>query len=199
MLSKGCSIMFRTTTKPSAVFDRLPVANILTLGIDAHPSWVVTPKDSVHDLDNIKLDKPGISSVDAGFELENILVEGHCFDAATSGPPRGLQFVLGTATSETDTIVMANLGYFQFQSNPGVLHLKVREGRSRELYHIQSVEKIDASVSSEAKLHEQFVPMNTFEGTALYVKVCYQILFSLLLSEPPQGPKESWKRKRKGS
>ena len=51
------------------------------------------------------------SSVHADFELEYLLLEGHCFDATTSQPPRGLQFTLGTEKQPAlvDTIVMANL------------------------------------------------------------------------------------------
>lgn len=47
----------------------------------------------------------------AKYELAHILLEGHCFDEVTGNPPRGLQFVLGTASDPVkyDTIVMANL------------------------------------------------------------------------------------------
>ncbi|KAG7261731.1 hypothetical protein CRUP_023718 [Coryphaenoides rupestris] len=45
------------------------------------------------------------------YELEYLLLEGHCFDVSTGQPPRGLQFTLGTASQPVimDTIVMANL------------------------------------------------------------------------------------------
>lgn len=51
------------------------------------------------------------SSVNAEFELEYLLLEGHCFDASTGQPPRGLEFTLGTKQrpATMDTIVMANL------------------------------------------------------------------------------------------
>lgn len=47
----------------------------------------------------------------AEYELEYLLLEGHCFDVSTGQPPRGLQFTLGTASDPVivDTIVMANL------------------------------------------------------------------------------------------
>lgn len=35
-----------------------------------------------------------------------------------------------------DTIVMANLGYFQLKAGPGAWLLRLREGRSREIYFI---------------------------------------------------------------
>ena len=48
--------------------------------------------------------------------MENIMalyfmILGHCQDAVTGAPPRGLQFTLGTKTRPDmfDTIVMANL------------------------------------------------------------------------------------------
>ena len=47
----------------------------------------------------------------AEYELEHLLLEGHCFDVMTEQPPRGLQFTLGTKRQPVaiDTIVMANL------------------------------------------------------------------------------------------
>ena len=51
------------------------------------------------------------SSINAEFELEHLLLEGHCFDVNSGQPPRGLQFTLGTQHQPAivDTIVMANL------------------------------------------------------------------------------------------
>lgn len=51
------------------------------------------------------------SVVAAEYELEYLLLEGHCYDITTGQPPRGLQFTLGTSANPTivDTIVMANL------------------------------------------------------------------------------------------
>lgn len=93
---------------------------------------------SPHDLDNIHLQEvPGFSvsfshptpllfrllgnprffflqvsgTVAAEYELEHLLLEGHCFDLSTGQPPRGLQFTLGMSRDPLmyDTIVMANL------------------------------------------------------------------------------------------
>lgn len=49
--------------------------------------------------------------VNAEYELEYLLLEGHCFDLSTGQPPRGLQFTLGMRREPLmhDTIVMANL------------------------------------------------------------------------------------------
>lgn len=55
--------------------------------------------------------------VAAEYELEYLLLEGHCYDITTGQPPRGLQFTLGTSTSPVivDTIVMANLVSIQLK------------------------------------------------------------------------------------
>lgn len=42
-----------------------------------------------------------------------------------------------------DTIVMANLGYFQLKANPGEWLLRLRQGRSADIYDISSVEGVD--------------------------------------------------------
>lgn len=55
--------------------------------------------------------------VAAEYELEHLLLEGHCFDVSSGQPPRGLQFTLGTASEPVivDTIVMANLVSYGFE------------------------------------------------------------------------------------
>lgn len=73
------------------------------------------------------------------------MLEGHCFEAYIGNPPRGLQITLGTEKEPVmvDTIVMANLGYFQLKANPGEWLLRLRQGRSSEIYNISSVEGVD--------------------------------------------------------
>ena len=60
-------------------------------------------------------------------------------------PPRGLQITLGTESQPimVDTIVMANLGYFQLKANPGEWLLRLRQGRSAEIYDITTVDGQD--------------------------------------------------------
>lgn len=100
---------------PSAYFDYLPSDSLLTLGVDAPHNWMVAPIRAEEDLDNLRLgeiaSRTGNQRVDAEFELEYLLLEGHCLDNSTRQPPRGLQFTLGTAEmlDRYDTIVMANL------------------------------------------------------------------------------------------
>lgn len=53
-------------------------------------------------------------------------------------PPRGLQFILGTKQKPhlVDTLVMANLGYWQMKVSPGVWYLQLAPGRSADLYEL---------------------------------------------------------------
>ncbi|GAB1859552.1 UDP-glucose:glycoprotein glucosyltransferase [Camponotus japonicus] len=127
-----------------AKFTKLPTSSLLTQYIHAPENWLVEVVRSVYDLDNIKLDNVAIG-VHSEFELEYLLLEGHCFEAVMGNPPRGLQFTLGTEKQPVmvDTIVMANLGYFQLKANPGEWVLRLRQGRSAEIYDFTTVEGQD--------------------------------------------------------
>ena len=126
---------------PQARFANLPEEPIFTMHYHIPDNWLIEPVKSVYDLDNIKL-KSIDGNVYSEFELEYLLLEGHCIEAYTGNPPRGLQLTLGTKKQPivVDTIVMANLGYLQLKSNPGRWSLSLREGRSSELYDITSHE-----------------------------------------------------------
>lgn len=128
--------------RPTASFQRIPKDTLFNLGMIVHPSWLVAPKECVHDLDNIKLSNlPEGENVDALYELEHILIEGHARDVTTGPPPRGVELVLGTVQVPhfTDTIIMANLGYFQFKANPGFWHISLKPGRSSKIFNLDSV------------------------------------------------------------
>lgn len=128
--------------RPGASFSGVPVEALLNLGMDVPPSWLVAPKESIYDLDNIKLSsvKEG-SDVDAIYALEHILIEGHSRDTTTNSPPRGVQLLLGTENDPhfADTIIMANLGYFQFKAQPGIWKIELKPGRSQRIFNIDSV------------------------------------------------------------
>ncbi|GFR77731.1 UDP-glucose glycoprotein glucosyltransferase 1 [Elysia marginata] len=126
------------TSGPTAKFLDMPQKSLLTLNMDTPESWLVEAVTSPYDLDNILLEEVE-RSVNADFELEYILIEGHCYDSSNSQPPRGLQFTLGSNSTPAmvDTIVMANLGYFQLKAYPGLWQLKLREGRSEDIYNIE--------------------------------------------------------------
>lgn len=126
---------------PMAKFTGLPVGSLLTQNLQVPENWLVEVVRSVYDLDNIKLEDIN-GPVHSEYELENLLLEGHCFDTTTGAPPRGLQITLGTNEQPilVDTIVMANLGYFQLKANPGAWILKLRQGKSADIYDIASAE-----------------------------------------------------------
>ncbi|KAI8343874.1 UDP-glucose:glycoprotein glucosyltransferase-domain-containing protein [Chlamydoabsidia padenii] len=165
---------------PTAHFDDLPADALYTLGVDTMDSWHVTVKEANVDLDNIQLatleHTSSNNGVHAVYELERILVEGHCIDSADQHPPRGLQFVLGTDSHPvmTDTIVMANLGYFQLKAQPGIYQLRVRPGRSSDVYGIESIgtqgKWIKTSSTSKSNLSKNLV-LTSFEGLRLFPSV----------------------------
>lgn len=152
-----------------AEFKGLPSEALLNVGMDVPPAWLVASKESVHDLDNLKLSSIK-SDVEAVYELEHILIEGHSREA-TGALPRGAQLVLGTEKEPhfADTIVMHNLGYFQFHANPGFYNLQLKEGRSSEIYYIESVgaKGYGAVVGDEGT---DVILMN-FMGTTLYPRI----------------------------
>ena len=125
-----------------AQFKGIPKKALLNLGMDVPPSWLVAPKESIHDLDNIKLSSlPAGADIDATYGLESILIEGHSRDTTNGGqPPRGAEVVLSTEkdTHFADTIIMANLGYFQFKANPGFYSIQLKKGKSQEIFSLDS-------------------------------------------------------------
>ena len=65
-------------------------------------------------------------------------LSGQLYDAGSSQPVPGLELVLGPPSQPDmyDTVVMANLGYFQLKARPGAWWLQTREGRSHNVYTI---------------------------------------------------------------
>ncbi|VDM62368.1 unnamed protein product [Angiostrongylus costaricensis] len=150
-----------------ARFTDLPSKQLLTLSIKSPDAWMVENIFAEYDLDNIKMEQVS-SDVVALFSLEHILLEGHCFDEVSGSPPRGLQFVLGTASDPTqfDTIVMANLGYFQLKANPCAWLLQLREGKSREIYEISSHTNTEGSKGQAIS-----VLIDSFSGRTIRLRV----------------------------
>ncbi|KAF4337622.1 KRE5-killer toxin-resistance [Fusarium beomiforme] len=154
---------------PKAIFKGLPSEALLTAGVDVPPAWLVAAKESVQDLDNIKLSSVK-ADIDVTYELENILIEGHSRDGKR-GAPRGAQLALATEKDPlvTDTIVMANLGYFQFKANPGFYNIRLKEGRSSKIFTIESVGAQGyAAVPGDEGTE---VALMDFKGTTLYPRL----------------------------
>ncbi|KAI5460277.1 UDP-glucose:glycoprotein glucosyltransferase-domain-containing protein [Mariannaea sp. PMI_226] len=152
-----------------AAFTGLPSEALLTAGMDVPPAWLVAPKASVQDLDNIKLSSVK-GDIDATYELEHILIEGHSRQGK-QGPPQGAQLALATEKDPllTDTIIMANLGYFQFKANPGFYNIQLKQGRSAEIFEIESVgAKGYSAVPGDEGTD---VTLMDFRGTTLYPRL----------------------------
>ncbi|XP_026150996.1 UDP-glucose:glycoprotein glucosyltransferase 2 [Mastacembelus armatus] len=153
---------------PVARFIELPESPLLTLNMITPEGWMVQAVRSPHDLDNIHLQEVN-GVVTAEYELEYLLLEGHCFDLSTGQPPRGLQFTLGMSRDPLmyDTIVMANLGYFQLKANPGAWILRLRKGRSEDIYQIVTHDGTD----SPADAGDVIVVLNSFHSKIIKVRV----------------------------
>ena len=173
LLFSGKSIRTRT-----AVFQDMPSTALFTLGMVTPENWLVECVESPHDLDNIHLDEIQGIGVFANFRLENLLLEGHCFEQATGNPPRGLQLVLTSKVNGDgqyrdvigDTIVMANLGYFQLKANPGAWHLALRSGRSSDIYSIVKSDGEDVASSGDSTPSVP-VLITSFRSNVIKVKV----------------------------
>lgn len=138
---------------PAVSFSHLPPSRTLTFNLDVPEPWLVEAVQAPYDLDNLRLEQLGDSrSMHAVYELEALMLTGHCFDSKTREPPRGLQLALGSGRKlgagekslspfMVDTIVMANLGYFQLKAAPGVWNLSLVPGRSTELYALGGAEQ----------------------------------------------------------
>lgn len=153
---------------PIAKFLDMPQSPLFTLNLNTPESWMVESVRTPYDLDNIYLEEVD-SVVAAEYELEYLLLEGHCYDITTGQPPRGLQFTLGTSANPVivDTIVMANLGYFQLKANPGAWILRLRKGRSEDIYRIYSHDGTDSPPEAD----EVVVILNNFKSKIIKVKV----------------------------
>lgn len=161
-----------STKTLEAQFNGIPSEALLNLGLDVPPQWVVAAKESMHDLDNIKLSQmKGQSSIDAVYELEYILIEGHSRDLTTGMYPRGVQLDLRTTSNPryADTIIMANLGYFQFKANPGFFNIELQPGRSQEIFKIDSAGTLGWNKHAGDRTKE--IALMNFKGATLYPRL----------------------------
>lgn len=123
----------------------LPVESKWTysLNLDIHSSWMIRPVKSSLDLDNLHSSDHQIIH----YKLKSLLIQGHCaqtYRGFDMEPPNGLQLVLKNSSAiVADTIVMKNLGYFQFQARPGTYLINLANGRSEELFQISKGQRID--------------------------------------------------------
>lgn len=153
-----------------ATFNGVPQEALLNLGLDVPAPWLVAPKESVQDLDNIKLSAVS-GDVNAVYELEHILIEGHSREMPSGAPPRGAQLVLGTNRNShsADTIIMANVGYFQFKANPGYYSINLQEGRSSQIFEIDSLGATGWAAVPGDEAHN--IALMSFQGATLYPRI----------------------------
>lgn len=161
---------------PKARFENIPEKVLLSFSMDVPPPWLVTPKECIYDLDNLMLDslksRLDGADIEALYELRNILVEGHSRDVETGGAPQGAQLILGSEKEvhKQDTIIMANLGYFQLKANPGLWRIELMEGRSKEIYNIETLgAKGPKAVVEKDEIPE--VALISFRGATLFPKL----------------------------
>ncbi|OMJ17042.1 UDP-glucose:glycoprotein glucosyltransferase, partial [Smittium culicis] len=188
-----------------AEFNSMPNESLLTLAMNVPSSWLVSATKSDYDLDNINLrsidSKHGVAAL---FSLNSVLIEGHAQDSADRSPPSGLQVVLTNGPHlvskqknkvdssvynrdakqkygkiHAETIVMANLGYFQLQAQFGVYSLSTRSGRSRRLYEMiclgsESYSKCNSVIgkkytsNTESSNNYGVIMLDSFKGVTVY-------------------------------
>lgn len=166
--------MPRQEIPAQAIFEDLPVEPIYTLAMDIPSSWLVRPREALYDLDNLQLSNllPGDTSVNAIFDLDYLVIEGHAREASTNSPPRGLQLELlrGDSTPIDDTQVVANLGYIQFKAKPGVFRLEIRKGRGRDIFSMESVGNEGWQSKTVDEVGRE-ITVTSFEGVTLYPRL----------------------------
>ncbi|KAL3814493.1 hypothetical protein ACJIZ3_015761 [Penstemon smallii] len=153
---------------PKAFFANMPLSKTLTMNLDVPEPWLIEPVVAIHDLDNILLENlADTRTLQAVYELESLVLTGHCSEKDHE-PPRGLQLILGTKNSPhlVDTLVMANLGYWQMKAFPGVWYLQLAPGRSSELY----VMKEDSEGSQDTTLSKR-ITIDDLRGKLVYMEV----------------------------
>jgi len=129
---------------PLASFERLRTRHTLTAWVVSPPSWLVSARASVHDLDNIRqIDairtRVGTvyalrPQVTATYELLRLYIEGSAF-TASGEPAAGLQLeLIGPDGSIEDTRVMKSQGFWSMPALPGRYILGLKDGASSETF-----------------------------------------------------------------
>lgn len=166
-------------------FENIPEANIFALDVDVPPRWIVVPKESRNDLDNILLEQSG--PLTASYELENIIIEGNAFTDKTYEPPTGL----AVQVQGSDTNVMMMLGYLQLKANPGLWDFSIQKGRSTEVYSLLSIDSLRSKID---EVHESVpVALTSLGGINIFPRVIKNPGFEkqrLITIDEPGLPKE---------
>lgn len=154
--------------KEHIVFSGMAKDTLYNMEIHTPSSWIVNPAESIYDPENIILDNVKEDKMWVTYELKHLLLEGHCRDITVGGAPRGIALDLGTEENphSTDTSVMANLGYMQFQANPGLWVLNPKQGRPSEIFNLDSAGVSGFSDSEDKSNNKIFISKMT--GATVY-------------------------------
>lgn len=151
---------------PDVRFLDLPSSPIYTLGMTVPQAWIIRPKDSPLDLDNLMLNQLH-EPTHVQFELKQLVMDGHAREGVST-PPTGLQLQLRDEDGVvSDTQVMTNLGYLQFKAPPGVYHLGIRPGRGQDVFSMQSAGNDGWESRSVAETGD-IVTLTSLEGNTIY-------------------------------
>lgn len=123
-------------------FERMPHDMVMTLAVEPPRAWFVSSHITNYDMDNIILNQmDGDNDLFSEYALRNLIVEGSCIDEKEQ-PPQGLKLILSDGQGVTvDTLVMANLGYFQLKvPNPGMWWLSLARGASSQIFSLRAME-----------------------------------------------------------
>lgn len=128
---------------PALGFHLLPQSSVLTVSLEPPRAWFVASYSTNYDMDNVILDHLGdeTKELHAEYELQNLIVEGTCMDE-NEEPPQGLKLILENDSGvSVDTLVMANLGYFQLKvPRPGKWKLRLAPGPSSDIFVLKKMD-----------------------------------------------------------
>ncbi|KAI0561753.1 UDP-glucose:glycoprotein glucosyltransferase family GT24 [Gracilaria domingensis] len=155
---------------PRASFFSLPQQSVLTVSVEPPRAWFVSSHATNYDMDNVILDAlpETVTELHAEYELKNLIVEGSCVDENES-PPQGLKLYLENDNGvSVDTLVMANLGYFQLKvPTPGRWYLRLAPGRSSKIFSLVRMEmykdftKTTYTAGADGRV---LIPVESFDG-----------------------------------
>lgn len=123
-------------------FNHLPQQAVLTVAVEPPRAWFVSSYTTNYDMDNVILNNvKGTYDLFTEYELKNLIVEGSCIDEEER-PPQGLKLILSNDNGVlVDTLVMANLGYFQLKVPiPGMWWLSLARGASSRIFKLRAME-----------------------------------------------------------
>ena len=129
-----------------ATFRNLRTRHVLSTVVFTPESWSVVLEKAKPDLDNLRVEEFGDAVIPVQYRLQHLLMYGQCFDTAKGEPPAGLQLMLTSkditpsyesVTHYADTLVMANLGFFQLKAAPGEWTLSIADPAHADIFELQ--------------------------------------------------------------